>query len=575
MNQPSSEYQAFIADFHAHMTRNPNDCVHLGVDKLQDDLPDPSLAAAEDEVREARALLDRARALARATEQHQLDFDAALDLELAELMLEANIQKATYTFNGRTMRQQQPTASDDISQGMFLFFINDPRPDAERLANIKARIDKVPAYLQAAFARLDAPVLRWMEIELGKVAGLPDLFANLHAWAESRSWPDAAALGAAIQRANQALDQYAQKLRAMPTTTHFHVGEDTARRIVALRGIELSLAELHDMATEFLAENLDTIETLRGRLVRKYSLHHDASAAELHKFLNQRYRVAPPGTDLELILDAYRREIDQILAFVRERDLFPVPENQAMKIVRTPRFMEPTLPAGAMQQPPPFREGVRTSLVYLTLSEELRDEHTTLSIPGMMIHEGIPGHHLQLATASMHPSVIRRHMNASEHAEGWTTMLEDYMLDVGYVGDLTDEVRFVGKRDIARIGARVAIDLFFMTGAREYLDVGVDCDLSSGDAFQAAGNLLAKVTGFVPGRVQAELNWYSQERSYPLSYLTGNRLVWKLKHDMERAQARKQDRQRLDYDFHRLYLESGNMPLSFLRRVFKHHGMID
>ncbi len=148
------------------------------------------------------------------------------------------------------------------------------------------------------------------------------------------------------------------------------------------------------------------------------------------------------------------------------------------------------------------------------------------------------------------------------------------MLDIGYMGDLTDEVRFSAKRDISRIGARVAIDLFFMTGNRDYLDVGVTADTSCKDPFDAAGNLLSAVTGFVPGRVQAELNWYSQERGYPLSYLTGNRLVWQLKHDLSVAQSGRLQGVELDRLFHRLYLQSGNMPLSFLRRVFVHEGVL-
>ena len=109
-----------------------------------------------------------------------------------------------------------------------------------------------------------------------------------------------------------------------------------------------------------------------------------------------------------------------------------------------------------------------------------------------------------------------------------------------------------------------------MSGDKSYLEVGVDCDLSSDDPFVAAGKLLFEVTGFVPGRVQAELNWYSQERGYPLSYLTGNHLVWSLKRDLERAQRGKLEGRELDRVFHRVYLESGNMPVSFLRRVFEH-----
>ena len=125
----------------------------------------------------------------------------------------------------------------------------------------------------------------------------------------------------------------------------------------------------------------------------------------------------------------------------------------------------------------------------------------------------------------------------------------------------------------SRIGARVAIDLFFMTGDRRYLDVGVDCDTSAVDPFEAAGALLSAVTGFTPGRTQAELNWYSQERGYPLSYLTGNVLVWSLKRDIEAANPQMDSVER-DRAFHRIYLQSGNMPVRFLRRIFAHEGML-
>ena len=582
MTQASHEYDAFVADFHAHMTRDPNECVMLGVASRLDELPDPGLDAQADEVAGARALVDRARKLGQnpgktadpGPGQNGLDFDARLDLDLATLMLEARIHRATYTFNDRTMRQQMPTASDDISRGIFAMFINDPRPDGERLASITARLEAVPAFLDGMIRRLDTPVARWVDIELAQLAGLPEFFTSLQDWADKADWPDAVRLDRARLRANEALFHYAELLRAMPVTRQFHAGDQIARRIVALAGIEQSLSDLHAMATRFLADTRQIIDRLRNRLCEKYQLAADTTNDELQQFLDQRYPAVPPGGALELILDRYRAERDKLRIFVAEHGLFPVPDQQDMKILRTPAFMEASIPAGAMEPPPPFRPGTRTSLVYLTLSEELRAEHTELSIPNMMIHEGIPGHHLQLATASLHPSVVRRHVNANEHAEGWTTMLEDYMLDIGYMGELTDEARFVAKRDISRIGARVAIDLFFMTGERDYLDVGVPCDLSSADPFAAAGHLLREVTGFVPQRVQAELNWYSRERGYPLSYLTGNRLVWQLKRDVAEAQRGKLEGHDLDRMFHTIYLESGNMPLSFLRRVFEHRGLL-
>jgi uncharacterized protein (DUF885 family) len=437
-----------------------------------------------------------------------------------------------------------------------------------------SRLEGVPHFAEKMFDRLNEPVSRWVDMDVETVEGLPKLFETIENWAKEVGYPEMDRLTRARAGAESALTSYVEKLKAMPTTTQLHVGDEVARQIVALRGVEKSFEELHVMARDFLAETRTTIESLRVKLTAKYELSPDTSTEDLQKFLAKKYRVELPNKKVEDILTYYEEARDEILAFIRERNLFPVLENQDMKIIRTPSFMAPSIPAGAMLPPPAFREGVRTSMVYLTLSEELVDEHTALSIPGMMVHEGIPGHHLQLATASTHPSIIRRHMEANEHAEGWTTMLEDYMLDVGYMSELADEVRFCGKRDLSRIGARVAIDLFFMTGDKKYLDVGVDCDLSSDDPFVAAGNLLAAVTGFVPGRVQAELNWYSQERGYPLSYLTGNRIVWAMKADIAKAQAGKLAGQDLDRRFHEVYLNSGNMPLPYLRRVLVHEKLL-
>lgn len=557
----SGTRERFVRDFHAHFTRDPNACLTLGVARLAGELPDPTLTERDARVDEARALIRRAEAL----ERDALSFDDRLDLELAVLKLSSEVHRETVRFNGRRTAEQKPEAGDAIGEGIFLLFINDPRPDGERLADVTSRVLGIPAYLDALLHRLDEPVARWVDMEVEKVRGLPQLFEMVRSWAEEVRFADRAALGKACVEAERALEAYTGALGRLPTTTRFHLATEDAREIVRLRGIEPTLETLHGWAREFLAENRDTIESLRARLSRKYALPSETTVEELQAFLAERFRVDTQPGELDGVLRRYEAERERILSFVSERDLFPVFADQEMKILRTPPFMEPSIPAGAMLSPAPFREGTRTSLVYLTLREELLDEHTELGIPSMMIHEGIPGHHLQLATASMHPSVIRRHVDAMEHAEGWTTMLEDYMLDQGYMGELTDEARFVGKREINRIGARVAIDLFFMTGEKDFLDVGVDCDLSPDDPFLAAGNLLQAATGFVPARTQAELNWYSQERGYPLCYLTGNRLVWGLQREIGPER---------EHEFHRLYLESGNMPVSFLRRVLAERGLV-
>ena len=564
------DYTQCVEKFHQYFTEDPNACVALGVAARLDDLPDPTVAAEKRSVAAGRELLDDLRACPR----QGLDFNELLDLDLAVQAVEYAVFGQTYLVNGKTESAQMPTAGDDISDGIFLLFANDPRPAVERLDNITARLEQVPAYLSALLARLDTPVKRWVEMDLEKTAELPEFLHTLRSWAAGEQYASIARLDYAIIAAEQALLCYATSLAAMPTTKQFAMGEEQAQKLVQLRGIELPFAALKEMSKDFLAANIREVEALRKKLIAKYSLPSDMTTAKLQGFLNDRYRVEPLDASYSGILQRYQRERESILAFIAAQDLFPLPPNQEMKIIRTPGFMTPSVPAGAMMSPPPFRDGMKQSMIYLTLSEELLDEHTDLSIPVMLIHEGIPGHHLQLASAASHPSVIRRHMDAMDQAEGWTTMLEDYMLDQGYMGELTDEARFIGKRDIARLGARVAIDLYFMTGDPSYLDVGIEVGELGTDPFANAALLLTEVTGFTPGRTQGELNWYSQSRGYPLSYLTGNRLVWKLKQDVVAAQKGKLSGIALDRVFHQAYLAAGGMPLTYLRKVFQNQGLL-
>ncbi len=563
-------FPALVSAFVDFATAEPDHAVALGLPGPHDRLSDPSLDAQADRVARARSLRARVQA-----HRGPLSFDEALDRDLMALELEAAISRGTRELNGRLETTQMPRAAEGIGDAPFLMFVNDPRPAGERLADITARLEATPAWLDALLTRLDTPVQRWVDIDAERVAGLPSLFATLRGWSEHEGWADAPRLAAASRAAEDALADYARRLRALPTTTHLHLDRAGAEEIVRLKGIDLGLDDLHALATDYLARLGRELEELRGELVREHGLPADTSVEALGEHLDERYRVRlDDPADMDGVLRRYEAERSRILAFIAERDLFPIPADQDMRLMRTPAFMEPSIPAGAMMPPPPLRAGTKTSLVYLTLRPELLAEHTELGIPGMMIHEGIPGHHLQLASAAGNPSPVRRLYDAAHHAEGWTTMLEDYMLDLGYMGELTAAARFSGKRDIARIGARVAIDLFFMTGDKGFLDVGVDCDLSSDDPFVAAGSLLQAVTGFVPGRVRAELNWYSQERGYPLSYLTGNHLVWQLKADLAAANRGRLEGLPLDRAFHRTYLASGNMPVRWLWRVFRHEGLL-
>jgi uncharacterized protein (DUF885 family) len=552
-----------------YLATDPDKSMSLGMTNKLGELSDPSLAAHYKRIDETKALL------AKIENETSEDFYQSLDLKLMALDLKQSLFRDTLTFNGKLQRQQHPKGVDGISQGILQLFINDPRKSSERLNNIVSRLEQAPENLKKEFEALDCPVERWRDVEIQRAKGLPEFFATIVTWAQIENYAQAAELERAIVATNKALEMYQDDLSKMATTNQFAIGEEKVKELLALMEIDKSPLQLHDMAKNYLRETYAIIESLKKRIVKKYGLKQDTSASDVQAFLNKKYGVALKNDNVDSIIDIYEMQKNDLLQFVVETGMFPRVENQEIKIVKTPVFLEPVIPAGACWTPIPLREGIKTSLVYLTLKKELVDEHTYLGIPLMMAHEGIPGHHLQLASASLQSSFVRKIFNASEHAEGWTTMLEDYLLDHGLIDDdMVDEARFVAKREIARLGARVGIDLYFMTGNSLYLEMGYDVDFTSDDPFDNAAKLLKTATGFSDCRVQAELNWNSTDRGYPLCYLTGNQLVWELKNDMASQNPKRLSGVDLDREFHRIYLQSGCMPIKSLREVFKHEGFL-
>ncbi|MBU2713143.1 DUF885 family protein [Zooshikella harenae] len=561
------QFENTLIDF---LAEDPNQALSLGLAYKLNELPDPSRHYGLTKANKAKDLLTQLKKIKEKT----TDFDQRVDLDLAELTLKSCIHCYERRINGDIEFVQKPTAGADICEGIFTLFVDDPRSPAERLDNINVRLSHVPEFLDAMVQRLTIPVTRWRQVDLEMVDSLPTLFSAIEVWAVEHEYADLHRLQQNLRTAAEALEGYKDKLEALETTDQFALSVDDAEQVVKNRGINLSFDELHKIAVDFLKETRQQIASLTVKLNQKYQLPEDSTSEQLHDFLNKRFQVNLQGQSVDKVIDFYREESAKIIKFIDERKLFPIFDDQQMLIEQTPKFLEPVIPAGAMRSPLPLREGTRTSLIHLTLRDDLLDEHTLLGIPVMMIHEGIPGHHLQLATSTTHSRKMRRIMFTGDQAEGWTTMLEDYMLDIGYMGELTDEARFIAKHDICRIGARVAIDLFFMTGDKKYLDVGIPLSYQGEDVFAMAGELLQKVTGFTSGRVQAELNWYSMERGYPLSYLTGNKLVWALKEAFVNKHQHLDSTLHIDQAFHEAFLSVGNMPVSFMEKVFKHQGWV-
>lgn len=188
-------------------------------------------------------------------------------------------------------------------------------------------------------------------------------------------------------------------------------------------------------------------------------------------------------------------------------------------------------------------------------------DFTTWREKTTVYHEGVPGHHLQIAQTVYRRSTLNRWRRlaswTSGYGEGWALYAERLMADLGYLADPGDRL---GMLDGQR-----------MRAARVVLDIGVHlrkpCPEQWGggtwDAAKAWDFFLDNVMQapeFSRFEVDRYLGWAGQAPSYKV----GQRL-WERSRDEARARAESRGKAFSLKDFHRRALNLGAIGLDVMR----------
>jgi uncharacterized protein (DUF885 family) len=175
-------------------------------------------------------------------------------------------------------------------------------------------------------------------------------------------------------------------------------------------------------------------------------------------------------------------------------------------------------------------------------------EHYYASISNTSIHEAYPGHHLQFAVASHHPSLTRLLTDAPEFVEGWGMYSEQMMREEGF--DAGPAFRAAMYTDAIWRSCRIVLDIRMHRG-----------ELTP----EEATDFLVEHTSFEVPNARAEVRRYTYTPGYQLSYLLGKVLILGLREEERR---RLGDRFSLKR-FHDTLLTNGSIPVSFHRRLLR------
>ena len=385
-----------------------------------------------------------------------LSTDDAIDRDLLIMELEAE------QFSETELREDTWNPLDWIyllGDGLFGLLAREFAPLPERLASIAARLEGMPAVVDAAIATLvgngDRPVGRFQtEKGLAQLPGVTELIDEAIAAAEVA--PDTAddpALAAIRPR----LDAAAGTARAAIARFETHLREvvlpasDGEGRL----GAALFAKKMrHTMRSDALTPE---------RILAQAEPEFDAVRAEMVRIARGIWPTwrpgEPPPTDdgvlVRAVLDSVaaehqpadglipfcRSELERIEAFCRDHDVIGLAE-EPLEIRDTPVFLRAF--GGAMlDSPGPLDRGQKAFFSITPVPDDwpperresyLREDNDRM-LRLLTIHEAVPGHYLQGVYSNRCRSIARAIFGSGLFAEGWAVYVTQVMMDLGYGAD--------------------------------------------------------------------------------------------------------------------------------------------
>lgn len=340
----------------------------------------------------------------------------------------------------------------DISgSAIYGLVARDFAPIEQRLANATSRLEQMPRFLAQARASIEPARVPKIHAETavqqnpGLVSIIDTMIipamnvlsaeqqqrlntaieATKDAVAEHQAWLEEDLLPRANGDFRIGAELYDTKL-AFALNSPLDRREITAR---AESEYEAVRSEMYDVAKEVYAEKFpftsfpdDPDESYKQAIIR---------AA-----LEEAYKQLPPADG---IVDVAREYLQQATDFVVEHNIVTMPEDP-VEIIIMPEFQRGVTVA-YLDPPGPLDQGQSAFYAVAPLPAEWSDkqvdsflrEYNMLSIQDLTIHEGVPGHYLQLALSNRYPSALRSVLWSGPFVEGWGVYAEQMMIAEGYM----------------------------------------------------------------------------------------------------------------------------------------------
>jgi uncharacterized protein (DUF885 family) len=518
----------------------------IGADKLDDFSPEAQANYAQ----EAKKVLEQLNAATVSDDTDQVTLDAmTADLSLTLEMHEARLYR----------RDLNVIASP--AQGIRDVFDLSPTASEKDWENLAARMNAVglalsgyQRSLQEGIDAKDTPAKRQVvatidqALEIAATDGFFVKFAE-SAKADSGELPESlkSELANAAKSATAAYGEFAKFLKEelLPHASEVDaIGRDRYELFSrAFLGAKIDLDATYQWGIEELARVVAEQTEIANQI------KPGASIEEAVKFLDEDPARKLHGTDA--LQKWMQNKSDEAIASLSGSH-FEIAEK-----MKTLECMIAPTQSGGIYYTPPTDDFSRPGRMWWSVPPGVTEFNTWRELT-TVYHEGVPGHHLQVAQAVFNKDDLndwRRNVSwSSGHGEGWALYAERLMLDLGYLDDPGDRL---GMLDGQR-----------MRAARVVLDLGVHLSKPklSGDGvwdYDYALDFMLKNVNMPKEFVVFEVNRYFGWPGQAPSYKIGQRIWEEIRDEVKAKQGASFDIKA----FHKKALNLGGLGLDSLRKA--------
>ncbi len=476
-----------------YLQRNPEEATNLGDHRFDARLTDYSphafaeARAAAHDFRTRLGKIDRAE-LTGANKIDAQILQDAIDYELFQLDELKEWESNPLVYN------------ESLANSLYLLVARDFAPAADRIANLRKRMEALPAVIVQAKANLQRPPEIDTQTAIEQTQGAISLVREGLAPLLDQAPELKKEIAPLQEKTAAALEDYKKWLQSdlLPRSVgDFRLGEEKYRKKLHFAlASDLPMEEVMKRAEADLASTQAAIYETALPLYKKYFPEADPAAlVDKHKVTAAVLdKLAQEHPDNDTIVDYAKKVVGEATAFVRAKDFVTVP-NEPLDIIVMPEFKRGAGIAYC-DSPGPLEKNGKTFFAIEPTPNDWPEErkksffreYNNYMVHDLVVHEAMPGHYLQLMHSNQFkgPTLVRAMFQSGSMIEGWAVCMEQTMAENGFGGP---EVKIEQLKMRLRVIVNAIIDQRIHAGKMTEKEA---IDLMEKEGFQQEGEAVAK-----------------------------------------------------------------------------------